>query len=266
MESPRRSRKFFWLGLILVFLIGLLGGAYLVLRTTISRGEITNSTALSQGKSSDELLDELLKLNPDQSASSTDEYIPPENKNLTQDFLTTITRTTGDQKIDPKIISSNDFFVSTIYPYLKSNQINLFPIIPDSALVVVPYSKQSSQKYYRDTNKDVVTFFNIMKKISKLDPDNMPSEDKVLEMQADTSQLAVVFEGLAGVEVPEKYLEIHKNILVSVISLQKFLEALTNGENDPLKSLMVINQAGDLGPFWQKAIYDYVQVPENKRK
>ena len=257
------SRKFFWLGLVLVFLIGLLGGAYLVLKTTVSRGEITNSTALSQGKSSDELLSELLK---NQAESQNQDYIPPENKNLTEGFLSTITSTAGDQKIDPKIISSNDFFVSTIYPYLKSNQINLFPIIPDSALSIVPDSKAAQSKYYKDTNPDVLTFYNTMRETLKLDPDKITDENTLSDLEGKVAGLASAFENLSQVEVPQKLVETHKEILISVFSLQKFLEALTNSESDPLKSLLIANNSQMLGNFWQKTIYDYVQMPESRRK
>ena len=52
-------RKYFWFGLVLVFLLGIFGGAYLVLKTTVSYGVDEASTPLSAGKTSDELLGEL---------------------------------------------------------------------------------------------------------------------------------------------------------------------------------------------------------------
>lgn len=249
----------------MVFLIGLLGGAFLVLKSTVTKGTVETSTDIGQGKSSDELLDELLRINQNE-AGNSGEYVPPENKNLTEDFLNTIVDKSNGETINPQEIASNDFFVSTILPYLKSNQLNLFPIIPDSSLKIVPDSKAAQQKYYKDTNKDILIFYNIMKSNLSLNPDKITDEAVLAGIDDNVAELGLAFRNLSRVEVPEKFTEIHKNVLTSVFSLQKFLEALTNSETDPLKSLLVINEAENLGEFWKQTLYDYTQLPESKRK
>src|SRR3989344_6363774 len=124
-------RKYFWLGLVLVFLLGIFGGAYLVLRTTVTYGEEEASTPLSAGKSSDELLAELLTLN-EQEKESQNAYVAPEDKNLTDDFLETIVSESGGINQDTaEKIASSDFLANTIIPYLRSNNLNLFPEIPN---------------------------------------------------------------------------------------------------------------------------------------
>ena len=114
---PPKRRSGFWIILTLIFILGLFGGAYLVLKSSITQGTEETSTALNQGKSSDELLDELLKLNQSESAEA---YIPPENKNLTEGFLNALTKNNGAMNINPAEIASSDFFASTILPYLKT--------------------------------------------------------------------------------------------------------------------------------------------------
>ena len=262
---PNHSRKYFWLGLIFVFLIGIFGGAYLVLKSSVSQGELVNSTPEQDGKSSDELLAELLKINQNE-ADNKDPYIPPENKNLTDGFLRVITNNSGSQNIDPQHIASNDFFVSTILPYLKSNQLNLFPVIPDSALKIIPDSKTAQQKYYKDTNKDIIVFYNVMQTIPKLDSNKINDGTTLATIDNNITKLSSSFENLSKVAIPQKLVTTHKSVLISVFSLQKFLEALTNSATDPLKSILVINEAEQLGEFWKKTLYDYVQLPKNKRK
>lgn len=40
---------------------------------------------------------------------------------------------------------------------------------------------------------------------------------------------------------------------------------MINYETDPLKSLLIINEAEALGDFWQETLYDYVKYPQSKR-
>ncbi len=267
MAARRSSRKFFWLGLVLIFLTGLFGGAYLVLKSATTQGELANSTPLAEGKSSDELLEELLKLNQQE---STEAYIPPEDKNLTEDFLKTIVDKSSGPTINPKQIASDDFFVSTILPYLKGNQINIFPEIPDSALKIVGDSKANSQKYFKDTNKDMVVFFNDVRKIMKLgnldENEDLSASPQITDLAQSLPELASAFENLARVSVPQSKAELHKKILISVFSLHKMMEALTGSEDDPLKSLLITNEAEAMGGLWQETLYDYVDYPVSKRK
>lgn len=252
-------RKRYWIIAMLVFVIGLFAGAYLVLKSASTRGELVNSTALSEGKSSDELLEELLKLNQQESAET---YIPPEDKNLTEDFLKTLVNESAGSTINPQQIASDDFFVSTILPYLKGNQINLFPEIPDSALKIVGDSKTNSQKYFKDTNKDMVVFFNGVKKITKLEitgeDQDLSASPQLTELAENLPELGAAFENLSRVAVPKSKLELHKKILVSVFSLHSMINALIGGADDPLKSLLITNEAEALGDLWQETLYDYV--------
>ncbi|MEK9174822.1 MAG: hypothetical protein AAB725_02525, partial [Patescibacteria group bacterium] len=112
-----------------VFALGLIAGAYLVLRTTVTSGEIETSTPLSAGKTSDELLDELLKLNREEAETKT-AYVPPEERNITDEFLSTVISSVGLTSISAKKIQSSDFLVETVLPYLKSSEIDLLPMIP----------------------------------------------------------------------------------------------------------------------------------------
>src|SRR3989344_6024619 len=183
------SRKYFWLGLIFVFIIGIFGGAYLVLKSSITQGELVNSTPAQDGQSSDELLAELLKINQ-QEQNSPEPYIPPEDKNLTEDFLKTIVDKSAGDRINPQQISSDDFFVSTILPYLKGNQIDLFPEIPDSVLRITTDSKANLKKYYQDTNKDMIVFFDAVKKITKTDETKLQDSSTQNELNTLASNLA----------------------------------------------------------------------------
>src|SRR3989344_799216 len=98
----------------IIFILGLMAGAYLVLRTTVTSGELANSTPLSQGKSSDELLDELLKLNQEEKSEQS-EYIPPEDKNLTDDFTSAVIAETGGLNKDSvEKIAGTDFMANTV--------------------------------------------------------------------------------------------------------------------------------------------------------
>ena len=258
------SKKSFIVGAIIVFIAGLIGGAYLVLKSSVTQGELANSTPAQNGKSSDELLAELLKINQ-QEQNALEPYIPPEDKNLTEDFLKTIVDKSAGDRINPKQIASDDFFVSTILPYLKGNQIDLFPEIPDSVLKITTDSKANLKKYYQDTNKDMIVFFDAVKKITKTDETKLQDPATQDELNTLASNLASSFQNLSRTEVPPSQKELHKKIMVSVLSLQKMTEAMINYETDPLKSLLVINEAEALGKFWQETLYDYVKYPQSKR-
>lgn len=258
-------RKKFWTILLIVFVfaVGLTGGAYLVLRSSITQGTEETSTALNQGKSSDELLGELLKLNQEESGEN---YEPPEDKNLTEGFLKTLTKNGNVANIDPTEIASNDFFASAILPYLKTNQLDLAPIIPDSVLKIVSDSKTAQQKYYKDTNADINVFYKVMNQTLEFDADAIDDAAALVGVEQNISKLGDSFENLSAVAVPQSLVETHKEVLVSVFSLQKFLEAILNSETDPLKSLLVVNESEALGELWKQTLYDYVQLPEEKRK
>ncbi|MDP3764713.1 MAG: hypothetical protein Q8Q95_03790 [bacterium] len=249
-------RKYFWLGLVLVFLLGIFGGAYLVLRTTVSYGEEEASTPLSAGKSSDELLAELLTLN-EQEKESQNAYVAPEDKNLTDDFLSTMVSATGISEAAVRKAESSDFMVETVLPYFKSNEINLLPIIPTSVFKTVSDSKLNYKKYFTDTEKDATNIYGAINKILDVDLENI-SETKVINNLTTYSEtLSISFGKLSEVSVPKKYTELHKNILLSAISAKKIAEAMINREEDPLKTLIVLNQFDEVVLFWTKTFGDY---------
>ena len=258
-------RKYFWLGLVLVFLLGIFGGAYLVLRTTVTYGEEEVSTPLSAGKSSDELLAELLKLNEEEK-NNQNAYIPPEDKNLTDEFLKTIVSESGgiNQNTAEKI-SSSDFMTNTIIPYLRGNNLDLFPEIPNSVLNIVKDSKLARTQYFKDTNKDALTVFNALKDFSKINIDEI-SEDgsNVSSLQVSVSKLSSAFEGLSKTKTPEGLVETHKKMLVTNYSLQKILESLINSDSDPLKMLVVFNDVETLGEFWKESLLEYDKLSKIK--
>lgn len=252
-----RSKKHFpWL-ITAVFLVGLIGGAYLVLRSSVSKGELTYSTPLSQGKSSDELLDELLKLNQ---AEQDGVYIPPEDKNLTEGFLKEIITEGGQSRLSPEVVASDDFFVSTILPYLKSNQIELFPPIPDSVLKIALDSRANNQKYFKDTEPVLSRVFKVMQAVPKLNVENLNDFTVRGDLQENIAELADTFQTLSRAAVPKKLLPLHKNVLLMNYSLQKFAEALANSQEDPLKSLLIINEHEALGEFWRDTLLEYDQA------
>jgi hypothetical protein len=255
------SRKLFWLGLILVFFFGLIGGAYLVLRSTVTHGELANSTPASQGKSSDELLAELLKLNQ---MEEDGEYVPPEDKNLTEEYLGKIVVDGNISQETLTKIESTDFLASTVLPYLASNKPELFPFIPNTVLKIVPDSKTSFQKYFKDTNKDVITFFESVRKMSSLDVEKITDAENMNEFDSRVSLLGTAFENLSKVSIPKKYVELHKNIMVSIFSLQKMYESILKSEEDPLKSLLMFNEAESTGEFWKQSLLDYDNASKGK--
>ena len=226
----------------------------MVLRSSVSKGELTYSTPLSQGKSSDELLDELLKLNQ---AEQEGEYIPPEDKNLTEGFLREVIKDSGQSRLSPEVAASNDFFVATILPYLKSNQIDLFPIIPDSVLKIVSDSKTSTQKYFKDTEPQLTKVFKIMQAVAQLNVQNLNDITTASDLPENISELAETFQTLSHTAVPKKLLPLHKDVLLMNYSLQKFAEALANSEADPLKSLLIVNEHQTLGEFWRDTLLEY---------
>ncbi len=256
------SRKFSIILAIVVFLIGLIGGAYLVLRSTVTRGELANSTPASQGKSSDELLDELLKLNQQESES---EYIPPEKRNLTEEYLGKIISGGSISQETLTKIESTDFLASTVLPLLASNKPELFPFIPDTVLKIIPDSKANSQKYFKDTNKDVITFFESVRKMTSLDAEKITEPENINEFDNTVSLLGTAFENLSKASIPKKYVELHKNIMLSIFSMQKMFESVLNSEEDPLKSLLIFNDAESTGEFWKQSLIDYDNASKGKK-
>lgn len=235
-----------------------------MLRTTVTRGELANSTPLSQGKSSDELLDELLKLNQEEK-SGQGEYIPPEDKNLTDDFAAAVMAETGGlNKDSAEKIAGTDFIANTVLPYLQTNRLDLFPEIPDSVLKIAPDSKSNRAAYFKATNKDALTIFNAIRDFIKTNPDDWEKSEVLDEMQNQTAKLAAAFENLSRAPTPKSLLATHKNMLLVGYSLQKALETLIDGDNDPLKLLIVFNDAETLGEFWQKALTEYDQASRAK--
>jgi hypothetical protein len=255
------SRKLFWIGFILVFLFGLLGGAYLVLRSTITHGELANSTPASQGKSSDELLDELLKLNEAEQSGGDSEYIPPEDKNLTDGFLKTMTseisENGGLSNTTAEEISSSDFIAGTVIPYIGENSLNLFPIIPNSILKIIADSKSAKTAYYKQTNTDAESLLNIIKDLMEFDADKLENGDDLNDLYVNKEKLTTIFQNFSKIAIPKSLVEIHKNMIVTCYSVQKSIEVLINSDEDPLKALIVFNNAEALGEFWKNSLLEY---------
>lgn len=254
-----RKRHLIIIG-ILVFLIGIIGGAYLVLRSAVTRGELANSTPASQGKSSDELLDELLKLNQseeEKAAANANEYIPPEEKNLTEDFTKELFSKTDILNVTPEAISSDDFYISTILPYLKSNEMDPFPEIPDSSLKIVAATKINAQQYFKNTQKPVNTLAQTIYALLKDDLQNPESEDSQNHAREKSTIIGGAFEEISRVAVPKNLVQLQKNILIMAYSSQKVAEALADGETDPLKSVMVLNNLEAVGDFWKQTLTSY---------
>ena len=254
----KTSRKYFWFGLVFVFLVGLVGGAFLVLRTTITQGELANSTLLSQGKSSDELLDELLKLNQEEKTEQQSEYIPPEDKNLTDEFTAAIISETGGlNENSAEKIAGTDFIANTVLPYLQTNRLDLFPEIPDSVLKIVTDSKTSRAAYFKATNKDAVTIYTAVRDFIKTNPEELENPATLNKLQNQTEKLAAAFESLSRAATPKTLIATHKNMLLAAYSLQKVLETLIASDSDPLKLLIVFNDIEALGEFWKNALVEY---------
>lgn len=252
---PRSYKKFTFI-IVAVFLVGLIGGSFLVLKSATTKGALTRSTPLSQGKSSDELLAELLNLNSAEQ-NKTDEYVPPENKNLTEDFLAAVLKNKGLTDITAQEIASDDFFVSTILPYLKSNEPNLTPLIPDSVLKIAPSSSANISKYFTGTKPQISSLINVLDQVLKTDPEKLEDFATQNNLQDNIAALAGIFESLSQASIPKKYLVMHKNLLITVYSLQKIAESMANSSQDPLKSLLIMNQSEQAGEFWKNTLIEY---------
>lgn len=226
------------------------------MRTTVTSGELVNSTPLSQGKSSDELLAELLKLNQEEKAGQS-EYVPPENKNITDDFLSAMVSATGISASAVKKIESSDFLVETVLPYFKSNEINLFPIIPTSVFKTTADSKISFKKYFGNTEKEVNLISKTIIKILEVDPEKITDVKTQNNLVVYSESLGTSFERLSEIEIPKKYTDIHKNIMISAIAAKKIAEAMINETADPLKTLIVLNQLDDAVSFWKESLTSY---------
>lgn len=250
------SRKYFWFGLVFVFLVGLFGGAFLVLRSTITHGELANSTPVSQGKSSDELLQELLKLNADEK-NKGQENTDPENKNITDDLFSATLSQNDVSDAGIKKIQSNDFMVNTVIPFLNTNQIDLFPIIPSSVLNIVPDSSANNKKYFKDTADTVNALGQEIGRL--LDADIEQYSDPLVQnkLNQTSENIGTIFKKLSGFNVPKKILALHKNILLTAYSAKKIAEVLGNTDEDPLKALLTTNQISGVIDFWQQALSDY---------
>ena len=247
-----------------VFALGLIAGAYLVLRTTVTSGEIETSTPLSAGKTSDELLDELLKLNREEAETKT-AYVPPEERNITDEFLSTVISSVGLTSISAKKIQSSDFLVETVLPYLKSSEIDLLPMIPTSALKISTDSPTSYKKYFNSTNKETERILGTITKILDVDLEKLGDSGIQNNLASYSKDLENSFKNISEIEVPPKYLALHKNLVVSIIGAKKITEVMIAGTADPLKVLMTLGQIESLALFWQQTLSDYAKVSTAKR-
>ncbi|MEK9174403.1 MAG: hypothetical protein AAB725_00320, partial [Patescibacteria group bacterium] len=221
-------------------------------------GELVNSTPLSQGKSSDELLDELLKLNQEEKTEQQSEYIPPEDKNLTDEFTAAIISETGGlNENSAEKIAGTDFIANTVLPYLQTNRLDLFPEIPDSVLKIVADSKLARAAYFKTTNKDAVAIYNAVRDFIKTNPDELEDPAALNKLSDQTEKLAAAFGNLSRAATPKSLLATHKNILLTAYSLQKSLETIIGSDDDPLKLLIVFNDIEALGEFWKNALAEY---------
>lgn len=258
------QKKYFIITSVSVFLVGLIGGAYLVLNSAVTSGELTNSTPISEGKSSDELLNELLKLNELEQSGASDEYIPPEEKNLTDDFIATVVAPNGASELDLKKIKSDDFEIRTIVPYLQSNEIDLFPIIPDSVLKIIPNSPQNYQAYFKNTSSDVTELLNLINETLSIKQDDFENSDAILDFRGKAQAIGDIFNNLSKAKVPKKLVEAHKKIIVSAYSAQKIAESFAS-EDDPLKSLIITNQIEEVAVFWDGAFKEYESLSKKNQ-
>ena len=138
------------------------------------------------------------------------------------------------------------------------------PLIPDSVLKIAPNTNANISQYFKDTKPQITTLVKALSEVLKTDAEKIDDLEVQNDLQTSVAALANVFESLPRVSVPQKYLELHKNLLITVYSLQKIAEAMIDSNQDPLKSLLIMNQSDQAGEFWRDTLLEYEKASKAK--
>ena len=150
-------------------------------------------------------------------------------------------------------------------PYFKSNEINLFPIIPTSVLKTSNDSSANRKKYFDSTKKETEKILTAMTNILEIDLEKLSDEGVQNKLNSYSNTLGDSFRNLSEIEIPPKYLNLHKNLMISVISAKKIVEVMKGDLEDPLKSLMTLNQMDSVTYFWQQTLNDYAKTSATQK-
>ncbi len=211
----RREKIIFVIGGMVLILAGVIIGSFLVLRSATSQGlfyDITNETAKLQQQATGALLNELSNIQTELEQDQVLEH------NLTQEFLDTLAQEAVEKGLSQDDLTSEEFFLSTVLPFLKENTKEIIPEIRNEEINISALT--DSSVYFEDVQIHILLLAGAWQKIALLNPESL-IEPETREMFGDVARLLKLNdEELRSLIVPIDYVSFHKKILQFSTAMQ----------------------------------------------
>lgn len=248
MSQPSLSKKtFFAIGGFFVFIFGTIAGSYLVLGSPTSRGEFvlenepTESLATISGDifSSLDLAQEI--------SSGANE------KNLTDDFLQTISRAGDEQELTAEGYETDEFFEDTVVPYFEENSGD---VIPSAESFKVNTSiTVNTKEYVEEMKLRYLLLAGAWQKIITTSPEDLEQENVTEELRDVVLLLSLNDKEMLEREAPSHYKSFHQKTLALSSAIKTILnDVFINKDADPLRALVVVSSLETVEAYAQSLV------------
>ncbi len=246
MTLPRiKKKKLFWITVsVFVFVVGLVAGSFLVLRSETSEGALFDPPEIQASS----FLDDLKKFQ-EQNPATPD---GGEN-NLTAKFLLAIAQAGTEQNLAAEDYSDPEFLAATVMPHLENLNFSVFPEIPETDVRVS--AKVDEAVYFENVKKYLLLIVGAWQKVLKADANITAAEAE--EYKNVVIVLELINQELRAADVPLKYRSTHGRLIQLNAAVKSVLEdGFLKRQDDPIRSLLVINQLDAIVEFAQELLFD----------
>lgn len=254
----RRGKKILILsGGIFLILAGVVIGSFLVLRSATSQGEfyaITNNEIGAEEGVAQSFLSDLYNLQEKEFSSN--------EINLTQNFLNSIARAGEEQNLSEEDFTSEEFFTSSVLPFLKESADEIFIDIIDDDLIIEPLADRG--KYIEEINTQIFILAGTWQKINQLTISSITNPKTEEEFKPVSQLLALSVINLKGQVVPANYVDFHKRILTLATATQAIIvNGITRENNDPLRGLLAMASLERIQELGREVTSEFAQIEAN---
>jgi hypothetical protein len=254
----RRGQKtLILLGGIFLVLAGVVIGSFLVLRSATSQGEFYAITSDGVGVGEEiaqSFLSDLYDLQEKEFNSTT--------TNLTQRFLDSIARAGEEQNLSQEELVSEEFFTSSVLPFLKESASKIFINIADEDLIIEPLADKG--KYIEEINTQIFILAGTWQKINQLTVASVNSPETKKRFEPISQLLALGIDSLKKQVVPANYVDFHKRVLTLATATQTIIvNGITKENNDPLRGLLAMASLEKIQELGREVVIEFSQIETN---
>lgn len=254
-----KRKKLFWsvIGFV-VFLVGLVAGSFLVLRSETSEGalfDLENPSDSSAAIDSSGFIEDLKKFQEQNPVVSGD--------NLTAKFLAALAQAGVGQEVSSGEATSPEFLYGTVFPYLADLNQNLFPEIPQSAVRVSV--KADPATYLVEAKTAVILLAGAWQEAFRYSSQELEGPSIKEKLDEIEELLGVVDEELRERDVPLEHRTLHRKLLQLSSDVGLIVRAgIVHRQDDPIKALLVMDRVEDVIVSGQTLLFEIIQAEKQR--